>query len=94
MINKPRHPADLAADVVERVIATAGDPYLETKMHSLSWWQLSMLDVRLFLASAVAAIVAVLGCVLWLLVKLLVGAMRYAAHHRQQSHKSAHSKKN
>ncbi|KAL0053413.1 hypothetical protein WJX82_005386 [Trebouxia sp. C0006] len=51
--NKPRHPAQLAADVVERVIATGGDPYLATKMHSLSWWQLSLLDVKFFLAAAV-----------------------------------------
>jgi len=28
MINKPRHPAQLAADIVERVVATGGEPYL------------------------------------------------------------------
>ncbi len=44
--NKPRQPAELAADVVERVLITDGDMYLETLQHALSWWQLSLLDVK------------------------------------------------
>ena len=31
-----RHPAQLAADSVEGVLATGIDPYLDTRMHSLS----------------------------------------------------------
>ncbi len=45
---QPRHPAELAADVVERVLATDGDDYLSTQEHTLSWWQLSLLDVNCF----------------------------------------------
>ena len=45
LTNKPRQPVQLAADVVERVMATQGDLYLQTKQHELRWWQLSMLDV-------------------------------------------------
>lgn len=50
--NKAQHPAELAADVVERVLATDGDMYLETMQHALSWWQLSLLDVKAFLLIA------------------------------------------
>ena len=60
LINKPRHPAQVAADVVEQVLRTGAEPYLETMQHKLSWWQLSLLDVKLFLA-AVASLVIVLG---------------------------------
>ncbi|DBB07554.1 TPA: hypothetical protein ACH3X3_009010 [Trebouxia sp. C0006] len=44
--NRPRHPAQPAADVVERVIATGGEHYLETHQHRLTWWQLSLLDAE------------------------------------------------
>ena len=57
LINKPRHPAQVAADVVERVLRTGAEPYLETMQHKLSWWQLSLLDVKLFLAAAVSLVV-------------------------------------
>jgi ABC-type multidrug transport system fused ATPase/permease subunit len=60
LINKPRHPAQVAADVVEQVLRTGAEPYLETMQHKLSWWQLSLLDVKLFLA-AVASLVIVLA---------------------------------
>lgn len=74
--NKPRHPAQLAADVVERAIATGGDPYLATKMHSLSWWQLSLLDVKLFLAAAGAVMCVVIGGLVWLVWKLIKAAVK------------------
>lgn len=52
--NKPRHPVQLAADIVERAIATGGEQYLQTQEHTLSWWQLSLLDVMAFLVLAAA----------------------------------------
>lgn len=42
----------LAADVVERVLMTGGDAYLETRHHALHWWQLCLLDVKLAIAAA------------------------------------------
>ena len=46
IINKPRHLAGLAADIVERVVTTGPEPYLEIRMPSLAWWQLALLDVK------------------------------------------------
>ena len=40
LLNKPRSGAQLAGDVVERVIATEGDKYLDTREQELTWWQL------------------------------------------------------
>lgn len=54
-LHKPRHPVQLAADIVERAIATVGEQYLQTQEHTLSWWQLSLLDVTAFLVLAAAA---------------------------------------
>ena len=69
--NKPRHPAQLAADVVERVVATGGEQYLETQMGSLIWWQLAMLDVKLTLALAAVLLVAIAASLCWLVVRLM-----------------------
>jgi hypothetical protein len=63
LINKPRHPAQVAADVVEQVLRTAAEPYLETMQHKLSWWQLSLLDVKLFLAAVVSLVIVLALCV-------------------------------
>ena len=60
--NRPRHPAQLAADVVERVIATGGEHYLETHQHKLTWWQLSLLDVK----ACLAVVVLLLACLVFL----------------------------
>ncbi len=49
-------------------MATGGDSYLDTKAQDLSWWQLFLLDVKLFLAIVTAAILVVLGGLLWALV--------------------------
>ena len=65
--NKPRSPVQLAGDIVERVIWTKGDPYLETKEHELSWWQLSLLDVKLFLTLCALLTVSALAGLVWLL---------------------------
>lgn len=72
LLNKPRHPAQLAADFVERVVATAGETYLDTQAQTLSWWQLSLLDVKLFLAVAVTALLCVLGGLLWVTATVLI----------------------
>ena len=47
LLNKPRSGVQLAADVIERVLATSGEKYLDTPEHELTWWQLSLLDVKL-----------------------------------------------
>ena len=71
MNGKPREPVQLAADVVERVMITKGDPYLQTKQHELPWWQLSLLDVYAVIA---LAILVMLG-----LIALLITAVVSAA---------------
>lgn len=76
LINKPRHPAQLAADVVERVVATGGEQYLETQMGSLSWWQLAMFDVKLALALAAVLLVAVAASFCWLVVRLISSSFK------------------
>jgi len=63
--NKPRSPTQLAADVVEQVLRTDGDPYLRTMEHKLTWWQLALLDVKLFLAMVVVALLFLVGCIAW-----------------------------
>lgn len=60
LINKPRHPAQVAADVVEQVLRTGAERYLETMQHKLTWWQLSLLDVKLFLAALALVIMGFL----------------------------------
>jgi len=72
LINKPRHPAQVAADVVELVLRTGAEPYLETMQHKLSWWQLSLLDVKLFLAAAVSLVVILALCVVASVVRVCV----------------------
>lgn len=58
----------LAADVVERVLDTGGEPYLETKQHQLSWWQLSLLDVHLVLALIVSLVMGLMALLVWMVV--------------------------
>ncbi len=65
---KACHPAQLAADVVERVIATGGEHYLETHQHKLTWWQLSLLDVK----ACLAAVVLLLACLVFLCIVAVV----------------------
>ncbi len=68
MINKPRHPAELAADIVERVVAAGAEPYLDIRMPSLAWWQLALLDVKLVLLTIGMAAIMALFCGLWAMV--------------------------
>ena len=74
--NKPRHPAQLAADIVERVLATDGDMYLETAQHTLSWWQLSLLDVKAFLSMVALLVLGMLGFIAYGVCVLLSSLMR------------------
>lgn len=69
LVNPHRTPAQQAADVVERVLATKGDDYLETQQHTLWLWQLAMLDVQLFLAFSALSIVGLVACVVRQLVR-------------------------
>lgn len=41
-------------------MATKGEMYLNTHEHKLTWWQLSLLDVRFVLLLAIALIVGLL----------------------------------
>ena len=65
LINKPRSGAQLAADVVERVLLTGGEKYLDTREHEMAWWQLSLLDVKLVLAVIVIVLLCVLCMLTW-----------------------------
>ena len=69
--NKPRSPTQLAADVVEQVLRTGGDPYLQTMEHALTWWQLSLIDVKLFMTMCAVLIVGMVGTILWALILML-----------------------
>lgn len=61
----------LAADVVERVLMTGGDTYLETRQHALHWWQLCLLDVKLALAAAAMLCLGLLACLGYGIVQVL-----------------------
>jgi len=69
--NKPRSPTQLAADVVEQVLRTDGDPYLQTMEHNLTWWQNSLIDVKLFLTVIIVAMLVLVGCTAWGLIATL-----------------------
>ena len=69
--NRPRKPVQLAADIVERALLTEGDRYLETHQHKLTWWQLSLLDVKVFLVMVIVAALALLAFLMMALGKAL-----------------------
>ena len=48
MRRRKETPAQLAANIVEEVILTDGDNFLETMHHQYSWWQNALVDVKLF----------------------------------------------
>ncbi len=76
LLNKPREPVQLAADVVEQALATGGDRYLETQQHKLTWWQMSLLDVKLFLTVPFIAVLTILGVAIKFLGLLLFRALK------------------
>ena len=77
-MSNPRTPAERAADIVEQVLATNGEDYLETRQSKQYWWQLALLDVKLFLGVAVSLLLCFAGLVLYLAVKVLLSALHWA----------------
>lgn len=80
-LSNPRTPAERAADIVEQVLATNGEDYLDTRQSKLYWWQLALLDVKLFLGIAVSLLLCCAGLVLYLAFKVLRIALRWARFH-------------
>ena len=66
---KARTPVQQAADVVEHVLATGGEGYLETAEHLYTWWQLALLDVFLVLFLGIATVLGTVGALLWYAVR-------------------------
>ena len=64
--NKPHHPVQLAADIVERALDTNGEQCSQTREHSLPWWQLSLLDVKAFLLLIVMMGLSTLALTVWI----------------------------
>ena len=94
LTNKPRHPAELAADIVERVVATRAEPYLETRKHSLTWWQLALLDVKLFLLMTAAVMIVAIGVLVWCIVRAVIVALAMTVgfgKHQSVSNDKKHS---
>ena len=83
----PRSPAHRAADVVEHVIATGGEDYLETRQSSLYWWQLALFDVKLVLGLGVVVVVATLGFVVWLVYAAVRSAVTSVSSKKTQVQK-------
>ena len=61
---RPHRSVDLAADVVDKVLATGGALYLHTADSKLAWYQLALLDIYARLAApwVAAACVGLLAC--------------------------------
>ncbi len=70
---KPRSPVQQAADVIEHVLSTGGEDYLETAQHLYAWWQLALLDVY---SSLILGMLTALGLIGLLLFLLLQGMRR------------------
>lgn len=87
--NKPRSGAQLAADIVERAIATGGEPYLEVRAKDMPWWQLALLDVKLFLAVVALALLVIVAALLYgLFLGFGAGSSlgyRYVMHGKQKA---------
>ncbi len=88
LLNKPRHPAQFAADIVERAIATDGEQFLQTRQHMLSWWQLSLLDIKAFLILVALAV----GGLLFLLTRVVcIVVLRIVRHAQTAGSKQKHA---
>ena len=85
-LQQPRAPVQLAADVVEKVILTGGEPYLDTRESSLHWTQLALLDVYGVLA--VGGLLAVCAAVAILRLALLAMRAGLRRLHANGSHKA------
>ncbi|KAK9835082.1 hypothetical protein WJX84_009440 [Apatococcus fuscideae] len=71
-----RHPAEKAADIVEKVMLTGAEDYLQTHYHRPSWWQHSLLDIYGLLALLLALFVMALILVAWSTYRMLRSALR------------------
>ena len=74
----------LAADIVERAIATDGELYLQTRQHTLSWWQLSLLDVKAFLILVAVLGLSVLALAIWFVWIMVARITKYAKSARSK----------
>ena len=81
LTNKLRHPVQLAADIVERVLATDGEMYLDIREHKLTWWQLSLLDVKLALLVVAALLLGLLAAAAFLIVRLIARGVSFLLQH-------------
>ena len=73
---KPLSAVQQAADVIERVLATEAEDYLETSQHLYTWWQLAMLDVYLLIMLIVVTFLGIVGLAFWLVLKCLFWCLR------------------
>ena len=80
-----RHPAEKAADVVEKVLLTGGEQWLETGQHTLTWWQNSLLDVYAVIASVLSSIAALLLYACWSTFRAIRSRLRSRTNHVKQS---------
>ena len=81
-MSNPRTSAERAVNIVEQVLATNGEDYLETRQSKLYWWQLALLDVKLFLGVAVSLLLCCASLVLYLAFKVLQIVLHWARFRR------------
>lgn len=79
-----RHPAEQAADIIEKVLLTQGEDYLQTEQHTLAWWQNSLLDVYAVIALMGALILASVTLGAWGLYKAIRRFGPRTVHPKQQ----------
>lgn len=88
LVNPHSTSAQQAADVVERVILTEGEDYLETQQHTLWWWQLAMLDVKVFLGLGAFATCSLLSLILFIIARSALSLVRYGIGSKPQRSRS------
>ena len=88
LVNPYQTPAQQAADVVERVVLTEGEDYLETQQHALQWWQLAMLDVKVLLGLVTLAACSLLSLILYIVAKFALLLIRYSIGSKPQRSRS------
>ena len=81
-----RHPAEQVADIVEKVLLTEGEEYLQTGQHTLVWWQNSLLDVYAVIALMAAMVLALIIWAVWGLWKASQRLRPRIIHSKQQEH--------
>lgn len=79
-----QHPAEKAADIVEKVLLTGGEEYLQTGQHTLAWWQNSLLDVYAVIALMAVMAVALMSLAGWGLYQACQRLRPRTVHAKQQ----------